>query len=346
MKPFELDETELEMKLDEMVEEIFCDLRSQFLVLPKGSGFIEYGKFQSAYELLKQKTKAFQVFHEQVLWSALEQDALVFVVIRTILGLTLPEWAELARLDQGSDVTTAAARSLDWKARRDVSYFAKLQNSSASVALTRAKALISIGINYITNGIPALPSDLIHRLDKIDTSEGLISLQQVATLHVPYAAVLYERLLGRPFAGHRDAISELIGDLLESAIESCLVSHKITYRKTGLAQRIAGFEQAPDFIIPTEFSPAVIIEAKIAGDDGTARDKVTRILRLAEMRDQRIRENRPSFELIACIDGRGFGVRRQDMRNMLRATKGKVFTLSNLDSLIPNTRLKDFVPDP
>ncbi len=188
-----------------------------------------------------------------------------------------------------------------------------------------------------------MSSDLIHRLDKVDTSEGLISVRQMATLHVPYSAVLYERLLGRPFAGHRDAISELIGNVLESAIENRLISYQITHRKTGRAERIAGFPQAPDFIIPTEFFPEVVIEAKIAGDDGTARDKVTRILHLAEMRDQRIRENRPSFELIACVDGRGFGVRREDMRKMLRATKGKVFTLSNLDALIPNTKLKKFI---
>jgi hypothetical protein len=29
----------------------------------------------------------------------------------------------------------------------------------------------------------------------------------------------YERFLGRPFAGHRDSVSELVGDIVESAIE-------------------------------------------------------------------------------------------------------------------------------
>ena len=58
----------------------------------------------------------------------------------------------------------------------------------------------------------------------------------------------------------------------------------------------------------------VIIEAKITGDDGTARDKVTRILRLAAMRDERLRAGRPSFDVVACVDGRGFGVRRNDMK--------------------------------
>src|SRR5712671_4330084 len=46
------------------------------------------------------------------------------------------------------------------------------------------------------------------------------------------------------------------------------------------AERIPGFDQAPDFIIPDEFTPVALIEAKLAEDDGTARDKVTRVQRL------------------------------------------------------------------
>ena len=37
------------------------------------------------------------------------------------------------------------------------------------------------------------------------------------------------------------------------------------------------FDPFPDFIVPDEFNPQVVIEAKITEDDGTARDKVTRI---------------------------------------------------------------------
>jgi hypothetical protein len=46
----------------------------------------------------------------------------------------------------------------------------------------------------------------------------------------------------------------------------------VSYRKTKHSERIAGFDQAPDFIIPDEFNPAVIIEAKLTEDDGTARN--------------------------------------------------------------------------
>jgi len=62
--------------------------------------------------------------------------------------------------------------------------------------------------------------------------------------------LLYERFLGRPFAGHRDSVSELVGDSLESAIEDVLAKAGISFRKTKRAERIEGFDQAPDFIVP------------------------------------------------------------------------------------------------
>jgi len=50
----------------------------------------------------------------------------------------------------------------------------------------------------------------------------------------------------------------------------------------------------------------------------------------------------PKYEVIACIGGRGFGVRREDMKKMILSTRGKVFTLKTLDRLVEYTRLKDF----
>ena len=133
---------------------------------------------------------------------------------------------------------------------------------------------------------------------------------------------------------------------MESAIEERLRRADISFRPTRRAERIPGFRQAPDFFVPDELHPAVLIEAKVTGDDGTARDKVARIGTLANVRDERVAAGLPDFELVACIDGRGFGVRREDMRQMLVYTRGKVFTLATLKDLIPNTRLRDFLPRP
>jgi hypothetical protein len=353
-RPFEVDTNYLQAHLDEMVAATFSDLESQFLVLPKGNNFIAYADFQNAYEVLKRHTGAFSNFNEENVWQALLEDSLTFLVLRTILGMSPPEWADLARSERGSDINQNQARTFDVRCRaltpaegaeRVRPYFAQLRRPRNARILDHAQALVSVAVEYIIRGAPAGATDTVHRLAKVDTAEGLVSLQHVAAEHVPYAVLLYERYLGRPFASHRDSVSELIGDVMESAIEERLARNRITYRKTRRAERIPGFDQAPDFFVPDEFNPAVLIEAKITGDDGTARDKVTRIIHLAEMRDRRIQEGLPGFQIVACIDGRGFGVRREDMRRMLIRTEGKVFTLATLDQLIAHTRLRDFLPE-
>jgi hypothetical protein len=154
----------------------------------------------------------------------------------------------------------------------------------------------------------------------------------------PYAMLLYERFLGRPFAGHRDSVSELVGDVMESAIETVLTDAGVSFRKTKRAERIDGFDQTPDSIIPSEFNPQVVIEAKITEDDGTARDKVTRVQHLQALSAT----SASKFEVVACIGGRGFAVRREDMKKLLIATRGKVFTLKTLDKMVRFTRLREF----
>lgn len=329
-----------------MVDSTFQDLQSQFLVLPKGSNFVEYADFQTAYEVLKRQTDGFKNLVAESVWASLREDGICFVVLRTVLGLSPPEWADLARSDFDIDVPQNAVRDLDTKCRHQRDYFARLDAARSGTTFERINALIAAAVKYIAQGAPAGAADTVHRLAKVDTTSGITSLIHVATQHVPYAVLLYERYLGRPFASHRDSVSELVGDVMEQAIEERLSRARVTFRKTKRAERVPGYEQAPDFFVPDEFNPAVLIEAKITGDDGTARDKVTRIEKLAAMRDERVRQGQAGFQVIACIDGRGFGVRREDMRRMLLRTDGKVFTLATLDQLILNTRLREFLPTP
>jgi len=341
--PFEVDAGYLESHLDALIDVTFRDIQSQFLLMPHGPNFMEFATFQDAYEVLKQETGSFERFDDETVWKAMRRNGLVFVVIRTILGVSPPEWAELAQTERKVDIPQNVARQLDTRCRREATYFS---TPLSELSRQRVEALVSVAVDYITRGAPPGAADVVHRLNKIDSAEGLVSLRHAANQHVPYAVLLYERYLGRPFASHRDSVSELVGDVMESAIEERLAKARITFRKTRRAERVPGFEQAPDFFIPTEVAPAAIIEAKITGDDGTARDKVSRVLNLATMRDKRERDGHPTFELIACIDGRGFRVRREDMRKMLLATRGKVFTLATLDRLIDNSRLCEFLPRP
>ena len=81
-----------------------------------------------------------------------------------------------------------------------------------------------------------------------------------------------------------------------------------------------------------------LIEAKLTEDDGTARDKVTRVQRQRTLRDAEGKD----YTLIACIAGRGFKVRREDMRRLLQAADGKVFTLSTIHFFIDHTRIREY----
>ncbi len=197
-------------------------------------------------------------------------------------------------------------------------------------------------MSWLVEGAPPSVAGSLHRLDKGDTAEGIASLQPLADLGVPYPMLLYERFLGRPFAGHRDSVSELVGDVLENAIEDALHGNGVSYRKTRRAERVPGFDQAPDFIIPDEFNPQIVIEAKVTEDDGTARDKATRTQHLNALSKEGQPGDTTKFQVVACIAGRGFGVRRELMKMLLRATQGKVFTLRDIGRLVECTRAKEF----
>ena len=179
---------------------------------------------------------------------------------------------------------------------------------------------------------------LVHRLDKADTAQGQPNLQSIADLGVPYPVLLYERFLGRPFATHRDSVSELVGEVVEVAVKNVLSDAKISIRETKRAKRIPGFNQTPDFFVPDEFTPVAVIEAKLTEDDGTARDKVARVQRLRTLRDSEGKD----YNVIACIAGHGFKVSREYMRRLLHTTEGKVFTLTSMHLLIDHTRIREY----
>lgn len=260
------------------------------------------------------------------------------LVLRSILGFTPPEWAYVASQRTGVTVNQGFVRALDRKVRMQPLRALRADGGTKE----RLVALVETACDLMEEGCPTVNDQSVHRLQKADTRGGLETIRVLAGMGAPYAMLLYERFVGRPFAGHRDSVSELVGDNLESAIEDVLTKHGISYRKTKRAERIPGFDQAPDFIVPDEFNPQVIIEAKITEDDGTARDKVTRIQHLGELSVAGMSAGKQKYQVIACIAGRGFGVRREDMKKMLLATRGKVFTLKTLDRLVECSDLRKF----
>jgi hypothetical protein len=336
--PFEVPPEEVLATPEAYVDAVFSSLASEFLVMPKGEGFLDYPIFSSGYEFLKQISGGFTQLEATAVLEASFKKPVILIVLRAILGFTPPEWAYIASSRKGIDIPQGAARTLDRSIRSNPNKCLK----PGAITLSRITALVETACELINEGCPVVEDGKLHRFDKADSTMGLSSVQQLAGLGVPYAMLLYERFLGRPFAGHRDSVSELVGDGLENAIEDQLAKAGITFRKTKRAERLAGFDQAPDFIIPDEFNPKVIIEAKLTEDDGTARDKATRVIRLCQMSEQRTREGKEAYEVIACLAGRGFGVRREDMRQMIYHTKGKIFTPRNLNRIIDCSSLRAF----
>src|SRR5262245_21691506 len=266
------------------------------------------------------------------------QNPISLVVLRTVLGFTPPEWAYLTAQHRNSEVTQGFARTLDRKVRINPNRPLR----EYGLSYDRLKALVETACHLLNEGMPPTDAHKLHRLDKADTQRGTESIRILANIGAPYAMLLYERFLGRPFAGHRDSVSELVGDSLESVIEDVLGRAGISYRKTKRAERVPGFDQAPDFIVPSEYNPKVIIEAKLTEDDGTARDKITRVQHLHALSLVGQPPGQSKFQVVACIAGRGFGVRREDMKKLLLATSGKIFTLKTMEHLIDYSSLRDF----
>ena len=336
--PFEVNFSRVEADLDTYVDTVFGALASGFLVMPKGTGFVEFSVFDSAYEVLKRTTGGFRdLVPEKVVPVVMEQPVCM-IVLRCMLGFTPPEWAYHTSASTSVEVSQGAARAIDRAIRLepDVPVSAR-----ARLKRTRIKALVRSACELLSAGIgDGVEKDLMHRLDKADTREGLVSVSSAAQLGVPYSVLLYERMLGRPFASHRDSVSELVGDIVENAVEHELAKKGVSARKTKRAESLPGFDQTPDFVVPNEHNPRIVIEAKLTEDDGTARDKVTRIQHLAEL--SMSGASRPRFEVIACIAGRGFAVRREDMKKLILATRGKVFTLRNMNDLVEHTELSRY----
>jgi hypothetical protein len=124
-RPFELSQKELETRIEEMVNATFADISSEFLLMPTGTGLVRYPDFQAAYEALKRNTAGFQNLSAVTVKSALQENSLVLGVLRSVLGMTAPEWAELARTELDSDITQGAARGID-KDCKTIDYYRKL----------------------------------------------------------------------------------------------------------------------------------------------------------------------------------------------------------------------------
>ena len=117
--PFEVSFEEIQADLDVYVDAVFSCLTSDFLVMPKGKGFVEFTVFEEGYECLKRAMGGFREVTTETLVSAAYDTPITFVVLRCIIGFTPPEWAYYASRQTGISVTQNAARAIDRNIRMD-----------------------------------------------------------------------------------------------------------------------------------------------------------------------------------------------------------------------------------
>lgn len=315
-------------------------LTTYFLEMPKGESFPERATFEAGFAAFQEATDSGTDLSAEALLNAIDRHPTALVVLRSIVGLTPPELVALAAEEAEREGTTLTvsqedARAIDAAARRGERTLDPAASTAAARRYNQAIVDVVTHVAPVLRRRPTARPGSVHRLDKIDTARGEESLADyLGGLHVPYADLLYERVLGRPFASHKDSVSSKVGDIIDDAVEAVLRARGIPYYKTRHRERIDGFDQAPDFLIPSREGAEAIIEDKLTEDDGTARDKVARILRLREVEGRRARAGEQARTVIAVIDGRGFRERVGDLNYMLGACDGHVYTVAMLDELV------------
>ena len=115
--PFEATFEDILKNSEEYVDAVFSCLESEFLVMPKGAGFVEYPLFERGYERLKTVTKGFTTFEPATVLSVAMREPISIVVLRTMLGFTPPEWGYVTSQKTGISVAQGFVRSLDRKSR-------------------------------------------------------------------------------------------------------------------------------------------------------------------------------------------------------------------------------------
>ena len=90
--PFEATLEEIVNSPEDYVDSVFSCLESEFLVMPKGKGFIEYPEFEEGYEALKVATQGFTFLDPVKVYAVGVSVPISIIVLRTMLGFTPPEW--------------------------------------------------------------------------------------------------------------------------------------------------------------------------------------------------------------------------------------------------------------
>jgi hypothetical protein len=158
--PFEVPFEQVQSDLDAYVDAVFGALRSEFLTLPKGDGFIEYPVFERGYEMLKRATGGFRDLSPEPVIEAVYRMPIALIVLRSMLGFTPPEWAYVTTQRLDIEVPQGAARTLDRTVRLNPT---KPLREHGGVTDQRIRALVTTACQLLAEGMSEIPG-VLHRL--------------------------------------------------------------------------------------------------------------------------------------------------------------------------------------
>src|SRR5258707_6985856 len=98
------------LSFEPLVDEVFAELKSSFIEMPRGEGFIDYATFEKGYQALKRATDDFASVTAATVEAAVAETPISFIVFRSVLGFTPPEWAYVTAEMTGVEVDQGAAR--------------------------------------------------------------------------------------------------------------------------------------------------------------------------------------------------------------------------------------------
>jgi hypothetical protein len=148
--PFEAPLDDILEDPDRYVDAVFSCLESEFLVMPKGAGFVEYPVFERGYEALKAATKGFTALDPKYVFPVTVSEPVAIVVLRTMLGFTPPEWGYVTTQKSGIRATQGFVRSLDRRVR--MSPETPLRSNGATKE--RLMALVETACHLLSEGVP------------------------------------------------------------------------------------------------------------------------------------------------------------------------------------------------
>lgn len=321
--------------LGDLVDATKQNLRPAELTLPKDDKFVEKDEFYSAYQELYVETRRFEILNSETVWRAYDRNKMVFIVIRSLIGLLPREWAKIANEQGLEDITEDFIKDIDKKIRKgEIEYHQEKTKR-------RLKNLFSVTIEYIETPVPETEDGAVNKLDLAGRVRSSRSIQDIAENGVPLREVLWERSMSNPLGRHNNAVSEVKGDIVEDAVEELLQENNIPYYRTEQVENVDGFDDTTDFYIPGTDDPEVLIEAKLVNDEGTANKQMARVSRLVKSSDDSSHHKAP-YQVIACIDGVGFGRRDSELKKLINSVEGNVFTLSTLGDMIEYTKLSKY----